>query len=186
MKGSFGYNLLSLCNSPGPPSPLWEVCLFSQIQANSAWWEAPHLAESRAEHPLAGRRQKQGQRRKGWWFRVLDLYSNIPQAAEHLSKSLLQQVGLLQSREPEKCFFKTFLSHERCSQIQGLTQATRFLALDKGCQAWRYGAGAIQRSCRGNPRVHRFKLLLSAAREAVINSTEHGPKAGYRHPHDVH
>lgn len=123
MKVPFGYNLLPLCNNPGLPALALEVCLFSRIRANSARQEALHPRESGAADPLAGQSQKQGQPWKGQRSSVLDLYSNVSQAPEHLRKSLLQQVGSLQGRKPETCFSKTFLNHDTCSQIQGLAQA---------------------------------------------------------------
>lgn len=58
-----------------------------------------------------------------------------------------------------------------CKQQGSLWRWTSF-------QAWRYGVGAVPKSCCGKPRVNSFKLFLSAARQAVISSTESNPGAG--------
>ena len=73
----------------------------------------------------------------------------------------------------------------RKSKAQHKQKAAQSPALDTGCLARRYGASAVPKSCHGNPKVNRFKLLLSTAREAVISSTEYSPEARYGHPRDV-
>lgn len=93
-------------------------------------------------------------------------------------QGLPQQASSEQCRETQRCFSQTF-SHAGCSQIQELVQtAAQSLALGKSFQAWRYGVGAVPKCCCGKPRVNRFKLFLSAARKAVISSTESNPGAG--------
>lgn len=137
--------------------------------------------------PPAGQSRKQGQHQKGQRSSVLDLCRTSLKLLSIFARAFSSR-WVRYRVETQRGVFPRCSSTTmgpRKSKAWHRQKAAPSLALDKGCQAWRCGAGAVPKSCRGNPRANRFKLLLSAVREAVISTTEHSPEAGYRHPHDV-